>query len=150
MGVERSGLMSGGRIVSATLLLVGLLSVGCAEKSKTATGDAAERLRRLAVYYLMHAGRYQGNGPASEQKFKAFIKQNAPPNMNVDELFVSPRDGQPYVIIYNVRPGIPSSDSPVIMYERTGEGGTRQIARSSGAVQVVAEAEFEKLRPPAK
>jgi hypothetical protein len=127
-------------------LLVG--SAGCAEKGNTGTGDAAERMRTLAVNYMRHAGQYQGNGPASEAKFKDFIKKvGLPEGVTIDELFVSPRDNQPYEIRYKVRPGSPGPDSPVIMWEKTGEGGTRQIARANGSVLVVPEAEFEQLKP---
>ncbi len=129
-------------------LLLACLVAGCTPQGNTGTDDAAARLRTLAVNYQRYAGQNQGNGPPSEQKFKDFIKKvGLPEGLTIDDLFVSPRDKQPYEIRYKIRPGFPGPDSPVIMWEQTGDGSTRQVARASGAVIVVPEAEFAQLKP---
>lgn len=129
-------------------LLLASLAAGCTPRGNTGADDAADRLRTLAVNYQRYAGQNQGNGPPSEQKFKDFIKKTGlPEGVTVEDLFISKRDNQPYEIRYKIRPGFPGPDSPVIMWEKTGDGSTRQVARASGAVIVVSEAEFEQLKP---
>jgi len=146
LAVAGASFMGFWRLIVLAMLLLG--ATGCSPKGNTGTGDAAERLRALAINYQRYAGQNQGNGPPTEQKFKDFIKKvGLPEGITIDDLFISPRDNQPYEIRYKVRPGSPGPDSPVIMWEQTGEGGTRQIARSSGSVLVVPEAEFEQLKP---
>jgi hypothetical protein len=129
-------------------LLLACLLAGCTPQGNTGTDEAADRLRALAVNYQRYAGQHQGNGPPSEQKFKEFVKKmGVPEGLTIDELFVSPRDNQPFEIRYKIRPGFPGPDSPVIMWEQTGDGSTRRVARASGAVIVVPEAEFAQLKP---
>jgi hypothetical protein len=61
----------------------------------------------------------------------------------VDELFVSERDGQPFVIKYGQSGGI-MSRLPVV-FEKEGKGGKRQVAFTDGQVEEVDDATYQQL-----
>ena len=71
---------------------------------------------------------------------------------NVDALFRSPRDNQPFVILYGVcsmpTPGV--KDLPVIAYEATNSGGKRYVAYTTSQVELGDDARFRQLVPGAK
>src|SRR3954453_13123899 len=110
------------------LLLVFIL-VGC---RASGTGAARQResshLRALVTIYNFAASKL-GHRPANEAEFKSFITASAGPILeslhvkNADELFISERDGQPFVVIYGPAPAGAARD--VIAYERMGVGGKR-------------------------
>ena len=132
------------------------LATGCSEN------QSAEReqsnLKPLAVFYGQYLGQHRGQPPGGEQEFKNFLQTLGKDRLasmqvkSVDELFVSPRDGKPYVILYgpvaNTGAGLPSMT--VIAYEQGGKGGKRFIARSTAAVEEVDETKFKELVPNAK
>ena len=67
---------------------------------------------------------------------------------DVESLFVSPRDGQPYVVRYGLKFGGPSpGGSPVVAYEQTGVGGYRYVAFAVGGAEQVDEKRFRELVP---
>ncbi|HEX2473540.1 MAG TPA: hypothetical protein VHK01_02270, partial [Lacipirellulaceae bacterium] len=66
---------------------------------------------------------------------------------NLEELFISERDGEPYVIFYGQRPAGVAAD--VVAYERTGVDGKRFVGDSVGGVGEVDEQAFAGMVPPA-
>jgi hypothetical protein len=69
---------------------------------------------------------------------------------DVQALFVSSRDKEPYVILYGPLTGPPGpGGQPVFAYEKTGVGGTRMVATSLGAVEEVDETRLKQLVPSA-
>jgi hypothetical protein len=129
---------------------------GCSEN------QSAEReqsnLKPLAVFYGQYLGQHRSQLPPNEQEFKKFLNSLAKDRLtsmqvkSVDEMFVSPRDGKPYVVLYGTASktsaGLPFTT--VVAYEQEGKGGKRFIARMSGAVEEVDEANFKQLVPNAK
>jgi hypothetical protein len=65
---------------------------------------------------------------------------------NVDELFISERDGQPYVIFYGQPPTGVAND--VVGYEQTGVDGKRYVGFGLSGVSEVDEQRFNELVPP--
>jgi hypothetical protein len=144
--------------LSAALLFVFSLCLagGCSEN------QSAEReqsnLKPLAVFYGQYLGQHRGQPPANEQDFKKFLEAMGKDRLasmqvkSVDELFVSPRDGKPYVILYGSvsKSGAELPSTTVIAYEQAGKGGKRFIARILGAVEEIDEAKFKELVPQAK
>jgi hypothetical protein len=63
----------------------------------------------------------------------------------MDDLFVSPHDGERYVVLYGPAPK--TGDASVVAYEKTGVDGKRQVGFLLGNIQEVDEAEFKKLVP---
>ena len=92
----------------------------------------------------------QGRAPTNEQEFKTFISQNGGPMLeqagvaSVDELFVSERDGQPFVVLYKPSTAV---QSDVIAHEGAGVNGKRLVAHSMGAIEEVDETRFRELVP---
>ena len=136
----------------ALLLPALLMSMGCGSSNEAkAKRQESSRLKNLSLLYGRFLSAHRGVPPKDEAEFKGFVaslpdeaKTHIPP---VDELFVSERDNQPYVIVY----GKSTSGGPadIIGYEQTGVGGKRFIANSVGAVQEVDAETFSKRVPDA-
>jgi hypothetical protein len=130
------------------LLFVGL---GC---SSPPAPNAPERvpLRHLAILYGKYRNAHRGAPPRDEADFKKFITGLDPAQLSaagvsaaeVDTLFVSPRDGQPYEVRYN---DPPQADRPAaVVAEKVGKGGKRMVAYSTGQVDEVDEAQYQTVR----
>jgi hypothetical protein len=66
---------------------------------------------------------------------------------NIDASFVSQRDNEPLVIMYGQGVGKISGDSKqVIAHEKTGKSGKRLVVFASTKVDIVNEAELERLK----
>jgi hypothetical protein len=63
-----------------------------------------------------------------------------------DELFVSPRDNQPYVVYYG-NDAAKMLDRGQLIHERNGVNGRRLVGHRLGYVREVDEAEFRELFP---
>lgn len=62
---------------------------------------------------------------------------------NIEGLFVSDRDGQPFVVRYGVNGGLGAKD-PVV-FEAEGSGGMRQVGFTDGSVEEVDSARYDQL-----
>ena len=69
-------------------------------------------------------------------------------NGDITQFLTSPRDNQPYMIIWgvNARTGIPDP----VAYEQTGASGTRMIGLGAGYVIYADEEKFKEMIPNAK
>jgi len=141
--------------VCGGILLFCALPLGCGGQSESRQREESA-LKPLALFYGQFTGRHQGQPPASEAEFKEFVRSlssEALARFNItdpESLFVSSRDGQPYVVIYGPSSGPPGpAGSPVIAYEQVGVRGKRFVASSLGAVEEVDEARFKELVPNA-
>ncbi len=130
-----------------------MVSLGCSGR-----GDNIERenstLKPLVIAYGQYIASHRGTPPANEEEFRAHLNaswdqiKEFQQVKSVDELFISNRDKQPYVVLYGVVTGPPGpGGQPVIAYEKVGVGGKRFIASSLGAVDEVDEAKFKELVP---
>jgi hypothetical protein len=139
-------------LVAATLTAA---SLGCSRQEEPITKQEAH-LKALAVCYGRFIGQHQGNPPQSEEEFKTFI-QSIPAEQipggsaDMNSLFVSPRDNQPYVVRYDLDRTqlMPGPTMPIVAYEQTGVEGKRYVADMVGGVQEVEEAKFKELVPDA-
>ncbi len=101
----------------------------------------------LARLYGEFAMRHQGRGPANESEFQQFLEQlpeaqkKAMGVQDLDVLFRSPRDQQPYVVIYGIRQVLPAADvngilgKPIVIHERNGIDGVMFAANALGAAE---------------
>lgn len=139
------------------LLLVALSlmwQIGCGASS-TVTEISAEEanFKNLALLYGQCQGRLR-RPPANLDEFKKFLEQvKADPGASIkvndiEKFLISPRDNEPYVILWNVqaRTGMPD----VIAYEKTGADGTRMVAFGAGYIEYADEERFKQLVPGAK
>jgi hypothetical protein len=102
--------------------------------------------------------RQKGKTPNSEQEFKQFIasigtvladRTRAGANItSTDELFISERDGQPYIVFYGTRPKGVGND--VLAFEQLGVGGKRYVGYGLGFVEELDEQRFSELVPDDK
>jgi hypothetical protein len=126
---------------------------GCGGGSKPQP-KAEAHLQALAVFYGRYLSQNRGQPPADEKAFKQFLARLNPSEFtsfglaNPDEMFVSPRDNQPYVVRYNVPVAPPGPQGPaVVAYEQTGVGERRYVAFGLGGVEEVDETRFRQLVP---
>lgn len=145
---------------TASLLLLLLVElpvlalVGCGAPSEVPQEEPVVHLKALAVLYGRYVGSHRGQSPPSEAEFKKFIQSLPKTELetlkvaDVDSLFISPRDNQPYQVQYNIPLPPPGPQgAPVVAYEQTGSGGERYVATSLGDVQLVDEAKFQEVAP---
>jgi hypothetical protein len=148
--------------VSAFLTLaicIGLMStvVGCGRGGSHPSPASESHLKALAVFYGRYVQRHQGKTPPDEAAFKKFLAGLRPEERGgllkgtVDELFLSPRDKQPYVVRYNVAVSAPGpKGAPVIAYEQSGASGKRYVATALGSVELMTADQLRQLVPDAK
>jgi hypothetical protein len=139
------------RTAVALLMVVG---AGC---SNPPAPTAPERLplRQLAVLYGKYRNGHKGRPPKDEAEFKQYIKGLDANQLSaagiseaeVDGLFVSPRDGQPYEVRYNDPPPAEGPDGPAaVVVEKVGKDGKRMVAYSMGKVDEIDDAQYQKVR----
>jgi hypothetical protein len=114
------------------------LMAGCAASEQE---EEQSNLRGLAAYYNQYRAHHRGQLPADEKDFKNFIAKSGG-NTSVDSLFISKRDGKPYVIKYR---GDKSWKLPeIIAYEQEGRDASREVATVVGGYEKLSEEEFQK------
>jgi hypothetical protein len=135
------------------LSVVALFIAGCGPDNALSSPTAV-KMKGLANAYLDHI--VGANGPpANEAAFKKHLKglrasvqydYHVDPD-NIDAFLVSERDNQPLVVVYGKDVGKISGDSKhVVAHEKTGKNGKRLVVFASTKVDVVNEAELEKLK----
>ncbi|MBX9681750.1 MAG: hypothetical protein K2X38_23575 [Gemmataceae bacterium] len=98
-------------------------------------------LTQLVTYYGRYVGQNKGTPPPNEQALKDFVKK-VDANRNLDELMISPRDKQPYVVRYGVKPSM-GGKQPVIAHEAVGVGGKKLVGFAAGEVREMNDAEIQ-------
>jgi hypothetical protein len=119
-----------------------------------------KNLQLLASMYGRYTAMNKGKPPPDEASLRKFIAGLSADELaglgldsgNLDKLFVSPRDGQPYVVRYKTSASLPGPDGtvPVIAYEQIGKGGKRLVARGTSQVEEIDEQKLRQLVPDAK
>lgn len=136
---------------AAILLLcasLSVLSIGCSAPAPEVSEEQDGTMRALAMAYGQYVSQNRGRPPKDEKRLRKFVedKQHILDTFGVesiDDMFVSPRDNEPYVVNYGKK-------ARVVAYEKVGVDGKRMIAEDLGVVREVDEAEFAELVPNAK
>lgn len=138
-------------------LAAALVVTGCGSKSAVPVGDAAEKIRKLALGYVQYAATNRGIGPANQETLAKFmVERNGLTKEEADACFVSPRDNQPFVVRWGQRPmgsGPVGPDPPkpaIIVHESTGADGTVYVANGQVSVTELSTADFAQVNPDAK
>lgn len=130
------------------LVMSATYSSGCGRDAPPPETEV--RLRKLLnplLDYTEATGR-QGAGKSNEEGFKKFLAGLSKQKLadltitNTEELFVSPRDQQPFVINYDIPVG---GGSGPAAWEQVGEGGRRYILYQNGKVEEIDEGSFATL-----
>ena len=131
-----------------------------------------DNLRNLTKLLGRFSARNQGRMPKDEQEFKTFVREMPGEQLSalgvrdVEKIFVSSRDGEPYVIRYGqnsspmggalprgkeivINPKLPGGgvSQPVVAHEKTGVKGQRYVVFGMGQVELVDEGRFQQLIP---
>jgi hypothetical protein len=127
--------------------LVGLAGCGGAGAGSKES-DAKERISQLFHLYKAYVERNK-KGPPDEQALRDFGQKLTTEEKtgyiiseDIDQLFVSPRDKQKYVIRYNTRLD-PTGPTRGVIWEAEGQGGRRYVALTLGYVEEYGEAMFK-------
>lgn len=139
---------SPGVLCRAMIISCSLMLAGCGGEQQAAAQRESSHLKPLVVIYGQYLAR-TGQPPPSEEVFKKFVAERGTPLLTkigidvVDDVFVSERDGQPYVVVYGSPPEGLARD--LVAYEQTGVDGKRLVGYSLGLVAEVDEDEFREL-----
>ncbi len=109
-------------------------------------------VKRLATMYSFFHTLNKFKGPKDEAELRSFIEAQDPKRLSLadidatklDELFVSERDGEPFVVRYGVDTIIRGPSLPVI-FESLGVDGTRQVGFCNGSMKEVDNEEYDRL-----
>jgi len=139
-----------------SLILVAACSVtGCREQ----TGPIAQEqtnLSWLGSMYGMYIGAHQGQPPQTIEELQKFVAQRTTADelsrlkaSDVNQLFVSPRDGKPFEMVTykTIPPPVGGEPPPVVLYEAVGQNGERAVAFLGGNTQVLTESELSQMLP---
>lgn len=142
--------------VGFCFLFMGLAIFGCSA-STVQEVPGHDNLQSLSVLYGRYVGSHRGKPPANLDEFKKWIRQLDQASLTqlqvdlgkLDELFVSPRDHQPFGFIFSASAMTPGPDGKgnVVIYEQTGVGGKRMVAYSLARIEEVDEVTFKRLVP---
>jgi hypothetical protein len=131
-----------------------LFTAGCGPSQQQVEEESM--LKPLAILHGKYAAQHQGKAPADEAEFKKFIDAQSPDAMKAHgitdpaRLWVSPRDKEPFGVVYGTVSGPPGpAGQPVVAYESKGVNGKRMVASQLGAVDEVDETRFRELVPAA-
>jgi len=132
----------------AALLVVALVAMpGCGGRNSddAMIKDANKRnIQRLTNLYTRHQMQNSSRGPKNEQEFKKYIqgvdsatlKKMGIDPADIDSLFVSDRDQQPFEIRYGIAASF-RGDPVGLIFEKQGVNGVRQVGLSTIAVKDV-------------
>jgi hypothetical protein len=102
-------------------------------------------LRLVAVLYSQYLAAHTGEAPRDANDFEIYVQSLGPGVLeragltDMDELFVSRRDGKPFAVRY--RDDNWTLDG-IIAFEQVGADGTRFVAADLGGVTEISEKEF--------
>jgi hypothetical protein len=122
----------------AIMLLATASMAGCARDQ----ADRSAVERNLGLIGVAYSRLSANKPPRSAEDLKPTLKQFG----NPDELLVSPNDGQPYTIRWEVRcfrPG-PDGANPVLAHESIGAEGKKYVLDNMLHVQHMTEAELQR------
>jgi hypothetical protein len=136
------------RSAGTSVIVAGAISLaltGCSSKPPQPVEDPGlVRLRTVGLAYRIFFFHYN-RPPRSEhdlrRTFTELGVQGA--ERDLEEQLRSPRDGQPYVVIY----GVPLDSDlrwTVLAYEKDGADGNRYVFTQSGDMKLLTDAEFAK------
>lgn len=146
MRIQRS------KVVVLLLAVVSLQGCGGPDAADLLAEANDSNIQRLANVYGAYQSRNDWEGPENEAELKAFLKAWNPQKLknigvdpaNIDELFVSSRDGEPFKVRYGVPGHIMGSDAPVV-FESTGVDGMRMVGLLNMTTREVDGTEYERL-----
>jgi hypothetical protein len=137
------------RSVSAVVaILICSFVAGCGSPARQ---EEMPSLRLLSSFYAQYRGHHRGQLARDEADLKQFIASvqgEALPRTgiaSVDELFISTRDGKPFVVKYRGNRSWPLPEA--VAYESEGRDGTRFVATIGGGLGEISDDELRGKGP---
>ncbi|QDU28150.1 hypothetical protein ETAA8_32500 [Anatilimnocola aggregata] len=119
-----------------------LLLTACTVKPKSREDETTTDFRQISrAYDLVIDGKKRPPKDVSELRPILHDLHQAKMGDEPDKVLTSARDGQPYVIIYNVPLGLDGSND-VFIYEKNGANGARYVMTVGRVVSQVADSSF--------
>jgi len=126
------------KFIIGMMLSICLFSIGCESHTSGVTQtDTKTQIERLFNLYKTYVD-IKNKAPANEEALKEFAKGLSDKDKDermigkdLESIFVSPRDKEPFVVVYgqSLSPG----GAPVaVIYEKTGLNGSKYAALSIG------------------
>jgi hypothetical protein len=140
-----------GQAVLGPFVLFCLLT-GCGQKIEPQPLPAAEAVIRKLGSLYHDFGATQHKKPANMEELKAWAKKLPKTRLadlgieDVEAIFVSPRDNQPYVLVH----GGPAGPWQVVAHEKTGKDGKRYVVTAMGSALEIEDAAFKQNMPSAR
>ena len=140
------------RLMICLLTTSCLIGCGVSDPNDLLAAANDSNIQRVANLYEAFQSRHDWRGPKDEEEFKSFLKNwnskklsniGVDPNA-IDEVFISPRDGEPFRIRYNIPGNILGSQSPIV-FEATGVDGRRMVGFLNMTSREVEADEYDQL-----
>lgn len=140
-------------LIGVSLMLVCSVSCGAGDRSGSAIASVnRDNLQRLANLYDRFQLGHRWKGPKSEAEFKEFINglddstltRMGVSKSEVDALFISERDGQPFKIKWGVQGASRGAPKPVV-FEQMGVSGKRRVGFTGMKQEEVESDEYDQL-----
>ena len=128
---------------------------GCSQDQQAASIVASKNssnIQRLANLYRSYQLRHGSQGPKDEEGFKDYIQHAMPAHRlemmqidpdNIEGLFISERDGQPFLVRYGVHGGMDWITA--VVFEQQGRNAKKQVGFTDGSVAEVDDSRFRRL-----
>ncbi len=128
--------------------LLGCIAPGCGSKpvGRDLT-DGEGHILQAARLWNGFKSEHGGKGPANTDELKNWVSKLKPEKrtqygvQDVDKALVSPRDGEPYVVL---RPTGNQMGYGTVLLEKIGVGGKHLSASNMGSVATLSEEEFKQ------
>ncbi len=118
-------------------MLASLLFAGCGSDKP---GADMTKLMHVVDFQRQFAEEHDGHEPQSADELREWVKAKDPQELavrqiaDVDSLFISSRDGEPFVVVPRDKGAVTSDQNRIVAYEQTGVGGLRLVAFDLGQV----------------
>ncbi len=130
-----------------------MLVPGCYRKTSPEAISSSVQFRLLGRMYGEYLADHNGLAPPDEERFTKFLTSRkdrlATAGISqVEDLLVSPRDGQPLVVLYG-KQSAPEGPGglPWAAYEQTGLAGRRCVIGARGTVEEMDKEHFAQVFP---
>jgi hypothetical protein len=133
-------ILSRGRFMML-LLAAAIATIGCSGNPPVDAppSQTDENLMRLASLYGNYVTKNKGKVPGSTEELKKWVSSLPPEELSkleiadVDALFISPRDNQPYQLAKPTNPmAAKMGAQKIIFYEKEGVGGKHMVVGGMG------------------
>jgi hypothetical protein len=132
------------------ILVSWLVTLGCGSDGLLKTRRDEGKLKLLGVEYGKFVALNDNVPPCDQEVFMKYLRRRQSRLAgygleSMDELLVSPREGQKMIVVQGGQQGMMSPDGfPWAAFEETGVGGTRIVVSGRGTIVEMSEEEFER------